>query len=186
MSNRDINKTEDVFRNSTSVDQLFDTFQDALKLGITDIALYKILLSNPALSTDEIKLFTQKLIKDFPQHTFELLMWSASIFESCVDDRYGPENAFLYYSKAMEVEPTSHKPLLAILGLYNYDAEVLSNHKVIDIIVSNIQPVQLKSKVYYALADHYKKNGNYSIASIYFEMGEKAAHKENEQEEQNQ
>jgi hypothetical protein len=180
MSNGALERIENVFRNSTSVDELFDSFQEALKLNLNDIAFYKVLLSNQALTTDEIKLFTQKLIRDFPQYTFDLLMWSASIFESCVDDRYGPENAFLYYSKAIDADPASYKPLLAILGLYNYDAEVLSNHKVIDIIVSNIQPVQLKSKVYYALADHYKRNGNYAIATIYFEMGEKAAEKESE------
>lgn len=180
MSNEDIDKIEEIFRNSTSVDELFDSFQEAIKSGLNDLALYKILLSNPVLSTDEIKLFTQKLIKDFPHFTFDLMMWAASIFESCVDDRYGSENAFLYYSKAIQIEPSSHKPLLAILGLYNYDAEVLSNHKVIDIIVSNIQSVHFKSKVYFALADHYKKNGKYAIASIYFEMGEKAAEKENE------
>ena len=179
MSNGEIDKIEDVFRNSTSVDELFDSFQEALKYAFKDIELYKILLSNSALSSDEIKLFTQKLIKVFPQDAFNLLMWAASIFESCVDDRYGPENAFLYYSNAIQVQPASHKPLLAILGLYNYDAEVLSNQKVIDVIVSNIQAVHLKSKVYFALAEHYKKNGNYVIASKYFEMGEKAAEREN-------
>ena len=52
---------ENVFRGSSSSDELFDYFQEALKHQTNDIGLYKMLLGNPALSSDELKMFAEKL-----------------------------------------------------------------------------------------------------------------------------
>jgi tetratricopeptide (TPR) repeat protein len=174
----EIKRIEETFRNSKSSDELFDAFQDAIKLNISDIGVFKILLANPMLSPDEIKLFTEKLIKEMPDSSFELLIWAGKIFENHTDYFNNVIEALLYYERAISSRPESHEPLLNLLNLYNYEMNLPINQKIFDSIDKSISSVNRKSKIYYALAKHYKKCGNTKMEIKYLELAEKSAAKE--------
>ncbi len=173
-----INKIEFVFRNSNSPDELFDRFTDAIKLKINDLSLYKIFLANPALSIDEIKMFTGKLLKEMPKERFQLSMWAAKIFENRQIGYEFIENAIHYYELAMQSNPSSHEPLLEMINLYNRDLDLPSNKKILELVDSFIPSVNLKSKVYFSLAEHYKKRNDLKNASRYLALANKAAERE--------
>ncbi len=179
MNGDEIKKIENTFRASDSHDELFDAFQNALKINLSDIGVYKILIANPALSPDEIKMFTEKLIKEYSSHAFDLLMWSGKIFENKPELYNQPEEALKYYSRAWNDKPTSSTPLLKILNLYNYDIQLSSNKTIIDLVENSVAAVDDKSRVYYALSDHYRKTGDKMREIRYFALAEKASEREN-------
>lgn len=178
MDEEPVRKIENIFRNSTSSDELFDAFQEALNEKLVDPEIFEILIFNPALSSDEIKMFTEKLVKVFPGSTYTLCMWTARVFGNFSEDYERLEDALDYYAKASLQKPTEVEPYLSILNLYNYDLDLPTNDKIIFIVESGIPPVNLKSKIYYALSEHYKKIGNLELASKYLALAEKAAERE--------
>lgn len=175
----ELNKIESIFRNSTSPDFLFDAFQEAIKLKTTDPEIFKILLGNPALSTDEIKMFVEKLIKEFQLHAYDLSIWAAKIFEHKDDYTNSLEDAVHYYKRAHDYKPNSFEPLLSILSLYNYDLDLPTNKVILEFVETRIPTVQFKSKVYYALAEYYKKIGDKQLEVKYFALAERSAELEN-------
>lgn len=175
----ELNKIENIFRNSTSPDFLFDAFQEAIKLKVKDPEIFKILLGNHALSTDEIKMFVEKLIKEFPSHAHELSIWAAKIFEHKDDYHNSLEDAVHYYKRAHDYKQDSFVPLLNLLTLYNYEFALSINKNIIELVEDRISSISLKSKIYYALADHYKKIGDKQLEMKYFALAERAAEIEN-------
>lgn len=175
----ELNKIENIFRNSTSPDFLFDAFQEAIKLKVKDPEIFKILLGNHALSTDEIKMFVEKLIKEFPSHAYELSIWAAKIFEHKDDYHNSLEDAVHYYKRAHDYKQDSFVPLLNLLTLYNYEFALSINKNIIELVEDRISSISLKSKIYYALADHYKKIGDKQLEMKYFALAERAAEIEN-------
>jgi tetratricopeptide (TPR) repeat protein len=178
MQNDIYKKIEWTFRNSNSPDELFDRFSDAVKLGINDLSLYKIFLANPALSIDEIKMFTGKLLKEMPDEQFQLSMWAARIFENRQVSYEFIENAIHYYEIAMKSNPSSHEPLLEMIKLYNSDMDLPNNKKILELIDAFIPSVNIKSKVYFSLAELYKKINDLNNASRYLALANKAAERE--------
>jgi hypothetical protein len=178
MNSEQIKKIESTFRCSNSFDELFDTFRGALQIKLSDIDTYKILLSNQTLSPDEIKIFTEKLIKEFPQNAFTISLWAAKIFENYPNIREGLDEAIYYFARAINYKPTSHEPLLGLLNLYNYETDFYTNKKLFLLIDSSLPCANIKSKIYFALADHYKKIGDNNLAAEHLALGEKAAERE--------
>ncbi len=175
----ELNKIESIFRNSTSPDLLFDAFQEAIKLKVKDPEIFKILLGNPALSTDEIKMFVEKLIKEFSNNAHEFSIWVAKIFEHKDDYHNSLEDAVHYYKRAHDYKPDSFAPLLNLLSLYNYELALPINKNIIELVEDRISSIRLKSKIYYALADHYKKIGDKQMEVKYFALAERASEIEN-------
>jgi hypothetical protein len=175
----EFNKIESIFRNSTSPDLLFDAFQEAIKLKIKDPEIFKILLGNPALSTDEIKMFVEKLIREFPGYAHELTIWAAKIFEHKDDYHNSLEDAVYYYKRAHDYKPDSTEPLLRLLSLYNYELDLPTNKAILEFVETRGPLIKIKSKVYYALAGHYKKIGDKDSELKYFALAERAAEIEN-------
>lgn len=174
-----LNQLENIFRNSTSPDLLFDAFQEAINLKVKDPEIFKILLGNPVLSTDEIKMFAEKLIKEFPRHAHELSLWAAKNFEHKNDHLNSLENAVHYYKRAYDYKPDSFESLILILQLYNYELDLPINKNIIEFVKKGVSSVQLKSKIYYTLAEHYKKIGDNQLEVKYFAMAERASEIEN-------
>jgi tetratricopeptide (TPR) repeat protein len=174
----EVNKIEETFRGSKSPDELFDAFQDAIKINLSDIGVYKILLANPTLSPDEIKLFTEKLIKEVPGGSFDLLMWAGKVFENHTDYFDNVKDALFYYQRAISFQPESYEPLLNLLSLYNYEINLPINQKILDVIDESVSAINQKSKIYYALARHYKKCGDSKLEVKYLSLAEKSAEKE--------
>ncbi|MDP4174256.1 MAG: hypothetical protein Q8933_09835 [Bacteroidota bacterium] len=145
---------EKKFREATSSGELFDTFQQALKLKLKDIDLYKILLGNMALNADEIKMFTEKLCREFEDLKYDLYMWSANILENTLSEE-NLEAAFAYYLKASELDRTNHLPFMSILKMYNVDFDLPPKEKIISIIENAINEVKIKSHLFREMADFY-------------------------------
>jgi tetratricopeptide (TPR) repeat protein len=178
MENVHYNKIELVFRNSNSPDELFDAFGEALKHNITDLELYKILFGNPTLSFDEIRMFAGKLFKVLSENRFELCMWIAKISENKDYDLLSIEFAIDYYVKAIELSPASFEPLVELIKLYNTELELSYNKKIIELVDMYIPAINYKSKVYFALADLYKKTNNLNVASKYLALANISAERE--------
>ncbi|MFA5804315.1 MAG: hypothetical protein WC879_06695 [Melioribacteraceae bacterium] len=174
-----LNKTENIFRNSTSPDLLFDAFQEAIKQKVKNPEIFKILLGNPALSTDEIKMFVEKLIKEFPSYAYELSIWAARIFEHNNDYHNSLEDTVHYYKRAHDYKPDSFESLIRLLQLYNYELDLPANKVILELVETRISAVQIKSKVYYALADHYKKIGDKQLEGEFLLLAEKSFRLEN-------
>ena len=174
----DVKKIEETFRNSKSPDELFDTFQNAININLGDLETFKILLANPTLSPDEIKMFTEKLIKEIPNKALDLLLWTGKVFENHPDNYKHLEDAFSYYHRAISLQPNSHEPFLRLLNLYNHEIEFPTNQKILDVIDESVAAVDRKSKVYYALANHYKRCGDSKLEAKYIALAEKSAERE--------
>lgn len=169
---------EKIFRNARSSDELFDGFQSALKYKINNPDLYKIFLANPALSTDELKMYTEKLSSEFKNTSFDFFMWSAEIFETGDQRKNCIESAVDYYKKANKEKPHSFLPLIKLLNLYNFDFEVGYNRTILDYVTNNLNQVKKRSKIYYRLAGLYSKLNDESSAKKYKILAAKAIKEE--------
>ena len=170
---QDKQKIENIFRNSSSPDELFDAFHTALKLKIKSADTFKILLANPTLSPDEVKMFTEKLIREQPGNAFEFNMWTGSVFENFISDYERLEDTLEYYKRAIFHKPNACEPLLKLLNLFNYEIDLPSNSRIINIIQDSVAATDQKSKVYYALANHFRKTGNNRMEVKYLALAEK-------------
>ena len=174
-----LSRIENIFRNSTSSDELFDAFHDAISTRVKDVDLYKILIGNPALSADEIKMFTEKIVKEIPNQALNTYMWTANVLGHQKDDYEKLEDAIRYFQKSFECEPTNAAPLIRLLGLYNFDVDSPLNKTILGLVESRVPSVHHKSHVYFSLSDLYKRMDDYLLAAKYLALGEKAAEREN-------
>jgi hypothetical protein len=174
----DVKRIEDTFRNSKSSNELFDAFQEAIKSKLCDLEIFKILIANPILSVDEIKMFTEKLLKETPGNALDLLLWTGKVLENHPDNYYHLEDTILIYQRAIAHKPTSHEPLLRLLSLYSHEIDLPTNQKILNLIDESIAAVDQKSKVYYALAKHYKKCGDPKLEKKYLYLAEESVKRE--------
>ncbi len=174
----EIKRIEDTFRNSASSDELFDAFQNAIKMKLRDIGTFKILIANPTLTPNEIKMFTEKLLNEIPSNSFDLLLWTGKVFENHPHNYRHLEDTISIYQRAIAHKPSSHEPLLKLLNLYNHELDLPTNRKILSLINESIDFVNRKSKVYYALANHYKKCSDPNLEKNYLRLAEESAKKE--------
>ncbi len=175
-------RIEDVFRNSGSPDELFDAFDEAIRLKISDVEIYKILLGNPALSLYEIKMYAEKLLRELNEHGFQISLWTAKVLEKMQSNFEYVDNAYHYYVKAHQFNPSSFEPLLELLKLYNFDFELPTNEKIINFVEKNMAPVKIKSKIYFALSNLYKRTGDKFKEAKYAALAYKALESESNDE----
>ncbi|MFA7287799.1 MAG: hypothetical protein WC055_02865 [Melioribacteraceae bacterium] len=169
---------EKIFHNSGCKNELFDAFGAALKSGIGNIDLYKILLANPALSSDELEMYSEELAKKLKGKEYDFYIWTGQIFEMGMCKEATPEKAFIYYSKANQIKPTINETLIKILRLYNYDFEVPINNSIEEIVENRIKFVDKKSVIYSKLADHFKAKGDLLKFTEYRALTELSAQRE--------
>lgn len=169
---------ENIFRQSDSSDKLFDAFQQALENNLLEAEIYKVLIANPALSSDEIIMFTEKLCREFPDKKFEYYIWTAQVFENKSLSQENTLQAMNYYTKSAETEPTNFSPYISLLNLYNYDMDVSSNDKILRFVEDGVRKAHKKSRIYYALANLYKKLGDIQNEAKNYALGEKSSQRE--------
>lgn len=174
----EITELENIFRNSNDSDELFDAFQVALEKKINDIELYKILLANPALSEDEICMYTDKIVKEFEQYSYSFFIWTAKLFEPLTYKIESLEKSFYYFRKAAQLNPTNHVPYVEALNLYNYEIDMELNTRIIKFIEDSVKYVNEKSKVYKKLAEHYKLIGDFELQKKYELLTQKSKERE--------
>ncbi|MBI5807717.1 MAG: hypothetical protein HZA74_04885 [Ignavibacteriales bacterium] len=166
---------EQIFQNSDSSDELFDAFAFSLKLGISDFEFYKPLLGNRALSSDEIKMFAEKLAKEMKNQAIDIYLWTGNLFIGI-----SLEDSFNYYYKAFFIDPTNYLPLSMMINLINYDYDDPFNKIILEFVESNVVSVHKKSEIYYSLSKHYKKINDLKNAAKYLALAEKASERESE------
>ncbi len=164
---------EYIFINSSSPDELFDAFRAAIENNIKDVTLYKSLLWNKALSPDEIAMYAEKICKEFPDSSFKIYYAVGQILESISVYGIYHERAMHYYKKAADSNPDSHEPFVAIAKMYNYELDCPKLKNVLKILEQGVEAVHLKSKVYFAISNIYKKTGNKEKEKFYQALGEK-------------
>jgi hypothetical protein len=171
---------EKVFRESNDPEELFDYLRIAISEKICDADLYKILLANPVLSNDEIIMFTEKITEEFENCSYELFMWTAQIFEDSFVDYSHLERSIYYYQKAAIANSLEYAPYLAALQLYSYELPLPTNESIMQLVNTGVSNVKIKSKIYFALADHFAKLGNIELKRKYSTLAQKAVRKENQ------
>jgi len=165
---------ERIFRDSSSPDELFDAFQNAIKLRLRDPELYKILLSNMSLSVDEIKMYVEKLSKEFRDISYDVYLWAAKLFEAASTfDSIG--EALNYYHRAIEYRGDDYKPYLQIMKLYNQDIDFPPKERISSILKKGLSEVQRKSKLCFGIADFYKKMNDAEMNRKFMMLGSKYA-----------
>jgi hypothetical protein len=164
---------ESIFRNSDSPDELFDTFRIAVEQNIKDSNIYRTLLWNRALSSDEIMMFAEKICKDSPGLCYKIYSWVGKIFFS--NFVYGElnEQALEYYKKAAKSNPAAHEPYIAIARFYNPDLNIPSFSSVIKTLLDGMETVEKKSKLCFMISKLYKNNSRVDEAKKYQRMGER-------------
>lgn len=168
------NEIETIFRESSSSEELFDAFDNALKLRIRDAELYKILLSNPSLTRDEVKLFAEKLCREFHDISYDICLWVAKIFETASTPD-AIETALNYYRRAIDFKSDDYKPYLQILKLYNQDIDFPPKEKISGILKKGLSEVQRKSKLCFGIADFYRKMNDAEMNRKYMVLASKYA-----------
>ncbi len=177
MNSTNKKEIEKIFITSSSAEELFDVFRASIENKLNDVQLYKILLRNKALSADEISMYADKICKEFPEFCYKIYFAAGQILES--NSVYGiyHERAMNFFKKAAKANPTSHEPYLSIAGMYSAELDSPKLKNILKVIKQGIEEVHLKSKVYFALANIYKKLGDEENENLYQRMGEKSQRK---------
>ncbi len=164
---------ENIFGNSDSPDELFDTFRIAIEQGIQDSSIYRLLLWNKALSPDEIMMFAEKICKENPEWGYQIYSWVGKIFSSISIYGKHSNKALRYFKKAAGSNPTAHEPYIAITKLYNADLNTPDFNLVIKAVEKGLETVDKKSKLCFAISKLYKLNSNIELENAYQTLGEK-------------
>jgi hypothetical protein len=163
---------EEIFRTSSSSDELFDAFRVAIERKIHDEELYKILLRNKALSVDEIAMFTEKICKEFPDLSYNIYFCVGQLLESISTYGKHSERALQYFEKASNISLHSGEPYLAIAKMYNNELDVPKFDIVAKIIEDGIAKVKIKSALCFALAELLNKKGEKDKSLNFKKLGE--------------
>lgn len=169
---------EKLFRESTSSDDLFDAFRNAIEKKVKDGELYKILLGNAALSPYEIKMFTEKLCEEFRDLSFDLYMWTGNVLENC-NAKDAIEMSLEYYKKAINADNLNYLPYFSLVKIFDPEINIPTQEELLQILKTGLDKVKLKSKIYLALAELYNKLNNLQLKQMYIGLASKTARNEN-------
>ena len=172
MDNTTVKELEVIFRTSSSPDELFDAFGIAIKSRIRDQDLYKTLLRNKALSTDEISMFAEKICREFSDLSYNIYFCVGQLFESISSYCKHHDKAFGYYKKAASSQPDFNEPYLAMAKMYNHEFNIPKFESVAQEIESGISIVEIKSPLCFLLANLYHQKGEKDKGLNYQKLGE--------------
>ena len=171
LKNNDINKDiEKTFSTSNSPDELFDTFRLAIDQKIEDVDLYKILLWNKVLSSDELGMFSEKISKEFPNFSSEIYLAVANVLDSGSTYK-NKELAFVYIKKAAAGK-SSIKPYEIASELYNKELNLPDFDRIVNFMEEGFQYVEEKSRLSFIIAKLYGKVGDIEKGKSYKIKGE--------------
>ncbi len=155
------------FRNERGFNDLFEVFRKALEEGIDNLDLYRELLWNNSLSSDELLFFAKRLGEVFPNLAFETYMWLSKVFESRPREIDSLELAFLCLKKASEFDPKSDGPYVNSCNLYNSDLNMPTLQSIMSFLKSGTEKVGDPAPIYERLSVFYKMIGNDEMFRFY-------------------
>jgi len=172
MQNGIKNELELIFKESNSSDELFDAFRKALEANIKDADLYKTLLWNRALSSDEISMYAEKICQEYPEFSYSIYFCVGKIFSSISTYGSHHEKAFEYFKKAASKNKKSYEPFLAIAKLYSKELNIPRIEKVVQIFKDGLESVDEKSELCFSLSKLFKRIGDKEKEKEYQKLGE--------------
>ncbi len=155
------------FAEGKDFNEIFDAFEDALKQGIQDMELYRMLFWNTALSPDEVRFFGEKLAKEFQNLAYETFMWLASVFEVTYSSYDNFELAMRYYRKAAQVRPEEIQPYLDAVDCHEPDLNLPPLALLVDFLKEGINLVIDKKTLLHRLSYLYQMHGDQKQADFY-------------------
>ncbi|HUN66086.1 MAG TPA: hypothetical protein VMW43_08275 [Bacteroidota bacterium] len=163
------------FEQSREFNDLFEAFEEALRLGLRDIELYRLLFWNSALTPDEVCMFGEKLAAEFPDLSFDVYMWLASVFNVtyAMYDNY--DLAFRYYRKAAAAKPASSDPYLRISECYEPDLNIPPLDAIIHFLKAGAPGLEQPKPVFEKLAHFYDLRGNDEMSSYFRRRAEESS-----------
>ena len=166
------------FSRSTDFNEIFDAFQSALARKLKDLDHYRLLFWNHALSTDEVRLFGEKLAAEFPDIAYDVYIWLASVFEvtSSAQDNY--ELALEYYRKAAQSSPRKPEPYLDACDCYDIDLNIPPVSNLIEFVTSGLDHVQNPVPLYKRLSNLYLYAGDQTRSDQYRRLAEEGGHQD--------
>ncbi len=147
------------FSTSTDFDEIFEAFEAALALKTKDIELYRLLFWNHSLTADEVRLFGEKLAKEFPDLGYDVFSWLATIFEATTSSSDNYELALHYYRRAAQARPAEPDPYLDACDCYDPDLNIPPLSSLIEFLREGIAHVPYPSPLYKRLAYLYDLAG---------------------------
>jgi len=156
-----------VFANSADFNQLFDAFEEALAQGLQDIELYRVLFWNNSLSPDELRMFGEKLSREFPALAYETFLWLANVFEVTYSAYDNFELAMVYYRKAASVNPEDPDPYVRACDCYDPDLNIPPLPLLIDFVKAGLQSVKNKQVLYVRLSNLYQLKGDEDLSEFF-------------------
>lgn len=168
------------FECAKEFNEIFDAFEQAIEQCIDDIELYRKLFWNNALTPDELRLFGEKLVKEFPHTTYDVYMWLASVFEATYSMFDNYTLTLEYYRKAAVTRPTELDPYLDAADCYEPDLNIPPILQLIAFLKSGTESVSFRKPLYQRLAHLYQLAGNDEMHMYY----ERKAGEESEPGEQ--
>lgn len=151
---------ERIYLTESSFDKLFDAFKYAMEKDLNDSQLIRQLLANPHLTREQITLFAETYIKHYPEHSYEIYLWTGTVLEQACKPCEKHEVAFNYYNKAAAINPHEYEPYANMLNLYDYEISRETNKNIIKTINDNLKIIKDKPKIFTLLSEHFKKLGD--------------------------
>jgi tetratricopeptide (TPR) repeat protein len=155
------------FSRSTDFNEIFDAFQAALSLKLKDLEHYRLLFWNHALSADEIRFFGEKLAAEFPDISYEVYLWLASVFEVTYSSSDNYELALHYYQKAASVQPERPDPYLDACDCYDADLNIPPVTNLTEFVKHGVLHVPNPIPLYKRLAHLYQLAGDTEQSEYY-------------------
>ena len=163
------NTIEDIrrcFSASEDFNEIFDAFESAIAQRICDVEPYRLLFWNPSLTSDEVRLFGEKLSAEFPELAYDVFSWLASIFEAIHSASDNHELALYYYKKAANVRPAEPDPYLDACDCYDPDLNIPPLDSLIEFVKQGVLTVVHPSPLYKRLARLHEIAGDFDQAEL--------------------
>lgn len=162
-----LDEIREKFAEGKEFNEIFDAFEDALKQGIQDMELYRLLFWNTVLSPDEVCLFGEKLAKEFHNLAYETFMWLASVFEVTYSSYDNFELAMRYYRKAARMRPEEIQPYLDAADCHEPDLNIPPFSLLVEFLKEGINLVADKKTLLHRLSYLFQMHGDQKQADFY-------------------
>ncbi len=167
MDNLSIDEIRKRFEFAKGLDDVFDTFQQALAQEIGDLELYTTLFWNKTLSPDEVAMFAEQLVKKFPDLAYAVYLWMGEMSALTQGSRDNFERALTYYRKASAQKPSALDPYLNAVACYDPDVRIPPAQRLIEFLKSGIGDVEDPIVLFNHLAYLYEQLGNDEMTQYY-------------------
>jgi len=155
------------FSTSSDFNEIFDAFQAAISQKLEDVEPYRLLFWNHSLTPDEVRLFGEKLVAEFPDLAYDVYLWLASVFEVTYSSVDNFELALHYYQKAASIKPAQPDPYLDACDCYDPDLNIPPLASLIDFVKRGIERAANPVPLFKRLAYLYELAGDIEQSEQY-------------------